>query len=373
MSSVLLAGGGSAGHVNPMLATAHELRRRGHDVAALGTTEGLEADLVPRAGIEMHVVPRVPMPRRPSGDLLRLPKNLKSAVAAARIAIDDTGAQAVVGFGGFVSTPAYLAARKAGIPIVIHEANARPGLANKLGVRWAARVGATLPGTPLKGAVVTGMPLMPPVQALAEQLAAVNQAPTVRAQARDALGWPADAPVLVVTGGSQGAASLNAATVGAVDDLTAAGVYVWHITGKGKSEVPEAAKATLPPERAAMYRVDEYCHDMAEVYSAATAIVCRSGAGTVAEVTAMQLPAVFVPFPHGNGEQALNAVPAVDAGAGEIVTDADLTPAVLVARAQALVLGTDAESEGARMRRAAAEFATVDGAARVADLVEEVL
>ena len=136
---VLLAGGGTAGHVNPLLATAAALRDPaiGGDERAellvLGTREGLEDRLVPEAGYELAYVPRVPMPRRPTGDLFMLPRRLQKAVAAAGEAIGRVGAQVVVGFGGFVSTPAYLAARQAGVPVVIHEQNARPGLANRLG------------------------------------------------------------------------------------------------------------------------------------------------------------------------------------------------------------------------------------------------
>lgn len=146
---VVLAGGGSAGHVNPLLATAACLRRAGVEVTVLGTAEGLEADLVPAAGYELVTIPKVPLPRRPSGAMFSFPRRWKAAVAAARDAI--AGAQAVVGFGGYVATPAYIAARKAGVPIIIHEQNARPGLANRLGARFAHTVALTFPGTPLRG------------------------------------------------------------------------------------------------------------------------------------------------------------------------------------------------------------------------------
>jgi len=131
---VLLAGGGTAGHVNPLLATAAALRdpalggREGAGILVLGTAEGLEAGLVPEAGFDMAVVPRVPMPRRPTGDLFMLPRRLSRAVGAAGEAIEAVDAQVVVGFGGYVSTPASLAARRAGVPVVIHEQNARPGM-----------------------------------------------------------------------------------------------------------------------------------------------------------------------------------------------------------------------------------------------------
>src|SRR4051794_3889842 len=159
--SVILAGGGSTGHVAPLLALADCLRRRdpGVRVTALGTAEGLEARLVPEAGLPFAVVPRVPLPRRPSADLGRLPWRLRAAIAAASRAMEEAAAQVVVGFGGYVSTPAYLAARRLGLPIVVHEQNSRPGLANRLGARFTPYVATTFPGTALRGAQVLGMPL----------------------------------------------------------------------------------------------------------------------------------------------------------------------------------------------------------------------
>ncbi|MFV0285806.1 MAG: UDP-N-acetylglucosamine--N-acetylmuramyl-(pentapeptide) pyrophosphoryl-undecaprenol N-acetylglucosamine transferase [Demequina sp.] len=370
MASFLVAGGGTAGHVNPMLATAHALRERGHEVAALGTALGLEADLVPRAGLTLHEVPKVPLPRRPSMDLLRLPKNWAAAVSAASRAIEVSGADAVIGFGGYVSTPAYRAARKAGLPIIVHEANARPGIANRLGARWTEHVAVTAPGTPLPHATVTGMPLLPAVQELAQALADPTRAGDLRASARAALGWEADAPVVVITGGSLGAASLNAATVGAVARLVEHGIHIWHLTGRGKADEALRAQGDLPAALRGHYRVDEFSHDMSQVFAAASAVVCRSGAGAVAEATAMRLPAVYVPLPHGNGEQALNATPAVDAGAAVLVDDAALTAASLEQQVERLVLEPGV---GDAMRAAAAQFGLIDGAARVAAMAEGAL
>lgn len=369
MASILLAGGGTAGHVNPLLATAEELRRRGHRVAALGTAEGLEADLVPRAGLDLHVVPRVPMPRRVGADLLRLPWRLRAAVAAASAAIDAVEADAVVGFGGYVSTPAYLAARRRRIPTVIHEANAKPGLANRQGARRAARVAVTFPGTPLPGAVVTGSPLRPEIQELANVLAG-ERAALERASARASLGWDAHAPSLLVTGGSLGAANLNAATVAAVPALVEQGVHVLHLTGRGKATEAERVHATLPGEYQGRYVVREYAHDMGLAFAAADAVICRAGAVTVSEVSALGLPALYVPLAHGNGEQALNASSAVQVGAAILVPDAALTPDVL--RAQALRLVLDAPTRDA-MREAVRGIGIRDGAQRLADLVDEAL
>ncbi len=367
MASILLAGGGTAGHVNPLLATASELADRGHDVAALGTKAGLEAELVPRAGVPLHFVPRVPLPRRPSGDVVRLPGALSAAVKAAGVAIDETMTDAVVGFGGYVSAPAYIAARRRGVPVIVHEANARPGLANRLGARKAAAVAITFPGTALRGAVLTGLPLREEVRMLAEDLVVPESATAIRAAARRRLGWAPDAPVLLVTGGSLGAASLNAATVAAVPHLVSHGVHVVHLTGKGKSEDALRVHADLEPGLRAMYDVREYAHDMEQVFAAADAVACRAGAATVSEVTALGLPAVYVPLAHGNGEQALNAAAAVEAGAAVLISDADLTPTALEQQAERLVLDPDASRAA---RAAAASIGIRDGAQRLANLVE---
>lgn len=161
LRSVLLAGGGSAGHVSPLLALADCLRRRdpGLRVTVLGTQEGLEQRLVPARGYDLRTIPKVAFPRRPSGALVRLPGALKVAVEAAGAAIDEAAPDVVVGFGGYVSTPAYLAARKRGIPIVVHEQNSKPGLANRVGARISPYVATTFASTSLPHATVLGMPL----------------------------------------------------------------------------------------------------------------------------------------------------------------------------------------------------------------------
>lgn len=368
--SVVLAGGGTAGHVNPLLAVADEVRRRepGARVLALGTTTGLEADLVPARGYELRPVPRVPLPRRPSTDLLRLPGKLREAVRAAEAAIDEIGAQAVVGFGGYVSTPAYLAARRRGVPVVIHEQNARPGLANKLGARWAARVGLTFPGTELRGGVVTGLPLR---REIAELVGRAEAAPQqVRAEAAGLLGLDPALPTLVVTGGSSGALSLNTAVAGAAGAVLATGVQVLHLTGRGKDGVVREALGALEAagQDVSRYQVREYLSEMHLAYAVADLVVCRAGAGSVCELAALGLPAVYVPLPIGNGEQRLNAAPLVEAGGGLIVDDADLTPGWLSTYVPALLADRERLAVMAKAARAAG---VRDGAARVVDLIQD--
>ncbi|GAA1873180.1 undecaprenyldiphospho-muramoylpentapeptide beta-N-acetylglucosaminyltransferase [Myceligenerans crystallogenes] len=370
VQSVVLAGGGTAGHVNPLLAVADEIRRRepGARVLALGTATGLEAELVPSRGYELRHVPRVPLPRRPSADLFALPGRLREAVHAAEAAIDEIGAQAVVGFGGYVSTPAYLAARRKDIPVVIHEQNARPGLANKLGSRWAAKVGLTFPGTQLKGGVLTGLPLRAEIAQLVGEL---EQDPAgTRARAAAALGLDPARRTLVVTGGSLGALNLNRGISGAASSLLATGAQVLHLTGKEKDGPVREIVAALPPHDAARYQVRDYLSEMQLALAVADLVVCRAGAGTVSELAALGVPAVYVPLPIGNGEQRLNAAPVVQAGGGLLVDDADLTPDWIAGTVPGL-LG-DPERLGV-MAKGAATAGIRDGAARVVDLVAEAI
>ncbi|WP_318529998.1 UDP-N-acetylmuramate--L-alanine ligase [Cellulomonas sp. SG140] len=365
--SVLLAGGGTAGHVNPLLAVADALRaaRPGIRITVLGTREGLESDLVPAYGLPLAIVPRVPLPRRPSGALLHLPARLRAAVGAATSALEDAGAQVVVGFGGYVSTPAYLAARHRGLPVVVHEQNARPGLANRLGARWARAVAVTFPGTVLPHAQVTGLPLRAAVAALLEERAS-DPAGARRRAAAD-LGLDPDLPTFLVTGGSLGALSINRAVSAAASDLLGSGVQVLHLTGRGKADPVRRATEDLPG--AERYHVLEYLSRMELALAVADLVVGRAGAGTVCELAALGIPAVYVPLPVGNGEQRLNAASVVAAGGGLLVDDTALDASWLRAHVLPLLVGAGAARQRAQMARAAASVGVRDAAQRVAQLV----
>jgi UDP-N-acetylglucosamine--N-acetylmuramyl-(pentapeptide) pyrophosphoryl-undecaprenol N-acetylglucosamine transferase len=366
-SSVVLAGGGSTGHVAPLLALADCLRRRDPRalVTVLGTAEGLEARLVPEAGYPFAVVPRVPLPRRPSAELGRLPWRLRSAVAAAARAIRESQARAVVGFGGYVSTPAYLAARRLGLPIIVHEQNARPGLANRLGARFTPYVAVTFPGTPLRGARVLGMPLR-------RQITTLDRA-ALREQALTSFGLEPRRTTLLVFGGSLGAQRLNVTFGQSRDVLAAAGIQVLHVTGRGKTVAGLEAfydhgePDTASPPSSPRYVAVEYVDRMDLAYAAADAVVCRAGAGTVCELTTVGLPAAYVPLPIGNGEQRLNAEPVVEAGGGILVDDGQCTPQWVRETLVPLLLDP---GELAAMAKAAAAFAITDGDERLADLVD---
>jgi UDP-N-acetylglucosamine--N-acetylmuramyl-(pentapeptide) pyrophosphoryl-undecaprenol N-acetylglucosamine transferase len=352
--SLVIAGGGTAGHIEPALAFADAVRRLRPDAAvtALGTEKGLDTRLVPARGYPLELIPPVPLPRRPSADLLRLPGRVHGAVSRVREVLDRVGADVVVGFGGYVALPAYLAARGR-VPIVVHEANARAGLANKVGARFAARVAAAVPGSGLPDAEVVGIPLRRAVTTLDRA--------ALRRSARERYGLPADGPVLLVFGGSQGARTLNTAVAAALPGLLEAGIAVLHAHG------PTGTAAQPPGDR---YRPLPYIEDMHLAYAAADAVLCRAGAMTVAEVSAVGLPAVYVPLPHGNGEQALNAAPVVAAGGGVIVPDAELSGERV--RAELVPLLRDPERL-ATVGKAARASGHADADERLARMVLEVL
>jgi UDP-N-acetylglucosamine--N-acetylmuramyl-(pentapeptide) pyrophosphoryl-undecaprenol N-acetylglucosamine transferase len=308
---ILLAGGGTAGHTSPLLATADALQRLRPDVeiTCLGTREGLEAHVVPAAGYPLEIVPRVPLPRRPGADLFRVPGRLRAARAAALEIVDRVRPDVICGFGGFVSVPAYLAARSRRVPLVVHEGNTVPGIANKLGARFTDHVATSFPGTEIRHGHYVGLPVR-------RMISTLDRA-ALRDEARGHFGLDADGPVLLVTGGSQGARSLNQAVSGAAADLAAAGVQVLHVQGKHGGAAPAATDVP--------YVVVDFVDRMDLAYAAADAVLCRAGSNTVFEVSGLGLPAVYVPLPIGNGEQALNAKPVVDAGGGLMVADAELT------------------------------------------------
>lgn len=363
--SVVVAGGGTAGHIEPALAVADALRVLDPTVTvtALGSSRGLETTLVPARGYALELIPPVPLPRKPTVDLLKLPLRVVRSVRRTREIFAAVEADVLVGFGGYVALPAYLAARgrlfgRGGrIPVVIHEANARAGIANKVGARSAERVLAAVAGSGIaaRGAAdadVIGIPVRPTITGLDRA--------AVRAEARAHFGLPDSGPVLLVFGGSQGARSLNDAVSGASAALAAAGISVLHAHGPKNSLDVEQRDPDAP------YVAVPYIDRMDLAYAAADLAICRSGAMTVAEVSATGLPTVYVPLPHGNGEQELNARPVVDAGGGILVSDATLTEQYVSETVVSLLADTE---RIATMSRAAAGAGHKGAAAAVAQIV----
>lgn len=311
MTNFLLTGGGTGGHVNPLLALAEELRSDGHSVIALGTKEGLESRLVPERGFELLTIARLPFPRRVNFQAFAFPFRFFSATLQVLRYIKLNRIDCVVGFGGYASAPAYVAAAIARKPLVIHEANALGGIANRIGAKLTKYVAIAFSNSDLDGAI-TGMPIR---KEIVESVAGYD-----KGQARVELGLDPILPTLLVTGGSLGAKSLNDSVIAALPKLKAAGIQVLHIVGD-KAGLPEVAEPG--------YLRIAYCNRMDAAIAASDFAISRAGSSTIAEFTAVGLPAVYVPYPAGNGEQRLNAVTVCEAGGGMLVLDKDFSAAVV--------------------------------------------
>ncbi|GGM11590.1 UDP-N-acetylglucosamine--N-acetylmuramyl-(pentapeptide) pyrophosphoryl-undecaprenol N-acetylglucosamine transferase [Nakamurella endophytica] len=336
---VLVAGGGTAGHVQPALAVAQALTTLapGTSITFLGTARGLETSLVPAHGYDLELIPEVKFTRRIDAGTLALPARLRGTVRAARRVVRDRGIEVVIGFGGYVALPAYLAARGR-LPVVVHEANARAGIANRIGARFADVVAAAVPGSGLRGARVVGNPVRRELTDLDRH--------ALRAEARRFFDLDPDLPTLVVVGGSLGAVRFNEVFASVARELGAAGVQVLHAHGRGKDiHLPEPEPGAPP------YRAVPYIDRMDLAYAAADLLVARSGAMTVSEIAATRTPVLYVPLAFGNGEQALNARHQVAAGTARMIEEDRLTPAAALDTVVPLVTDPDALAD---MERAAA-------------------
>jgi UDP-N-acetylglucosamine--N-acetylmuramyl-(pentapeptide) pyrophosphoryl-undecaprenol N-acetylglucosamine transferase len=362
---VLIAGGGTAGHVFPALAVARELQRLADvEPVFVGVEDRLEARLVPEAGFELHPIHAVAVPRRPSPALLRLPSEIRTAVAECEAVIDRVEAKAVITFGGYVSFPASWAASRRKLPLVIHEQNSVPGLANRVASRWAKHIAVSFPGSTdrfrrRERCAVTGNPVR-------EDMLRLDRAAR-RTAAREGFGLEPDRPTLLVFGGSQGARSLNRAAVNAHTLWGDVDVQILHAAGRGlfteaAADWERAQAAGSGPR----VRLLDFIDDMGDAYAAADVVVCRSGATSIAELTALGLPAVLVPYPHATGDhQRHNAEALERIGAAEVVADDELDGATLVDRVRPLLTDPDRHAEVAAAARA---FGRPDAATNVARL-----
>ncbi len=352
---VLVAGGGTGGHVYPGLAIAEELVARGRPrstIRFVGTARGLEATAVPDAGFRVELLPGRGLQRRFTVANLRAAWQTVVATVRAFRLVGRLRPRVVVGLGGYASLPTIVAARLRRIPVVVHEQNAAPGLANRIATRLGARAAVSLPGTPLRGAVLTGNPVR-------AEIVAVERAPD------------AARPLLAVFGGSLGARRINDAALGLYgcwrgrDDLR-----VHHVSGPRDFErCSTRLDAIRSAGDALEYRLVRYEEHMEQLYAAASLALCRSGAVTVAELAAAGVPAVLVPFPAATADhQTANARSLAAAGAAVSVPDEDCDVEAVEPLLSSL-LGAPDRLEG--MGSAARGLARPDAAARVADLVEE--
>jgi len=345
---VVLAAGGTAGHIEPALNLADALTalEPNIEITVIGGEQGLETTLVPARGYQLRSVSAVAMPRKLSFDLFSVWPKVRKATKQSQQILEEVDADVVVGFGGYAALPAYLAARKVTCGLVIHEANAKPGLANKLAARFAdevfVSVSGSLPGTPL------GLPLRSAIAELDRQ--------QLRGQAREFFGLSPDVPVLLVFGGSQGAQRINEVVAESLPELLELGIQVLH--GYGPKN--------LPPTSRAGYVAVSYFDRMDLAYAAADLGLTRAGAMTVAEVSAVGLPTIFVPLPIGNGEQKLNALNVVNAGGAVVIDNAALNSEWLTQTVESLVKDGVKLNE---MSQAAARCGVKDAGLRLAEQV----
>ena len=355
MTNYLLAGGGTAGHVNPLLALADHIRDVAPEdsIVTLGTREGLEAELIPARGYSIEFIAKLPFPRKPGSYAFQFPLRFWRAVSEVRQIIRQRKIDVVVGFGGYASAPAYVAARLQKIKIVVHEANALPGIANRIGAKFANAVGVAFEGTQLRNAAHVGMPLR----------AEIIQSASKRDQkaARKHFGLDADSFTLLVTGGSLGAKKINETIEASRDLLLAAGIQVLHIVG-GKSEL-EALKQKG-------YLRIKYCDRMDLALAAVDFAVSRAGAATVSELAAIGVPALYLPYSVGNGEQKHNLKGILEAGAGLTISDANFDRAYVASQ---LVPLLSSAKKIAGMTKAARAQGILDGTQRLYQLVLGVL
>lgn len=354
---VLLTGGGTGGHIYPALSVARCLA--GDELLYVGTAEGPEARIVPEHGVPFQAVPSRKLSRRGAphqliGALLVNGWGVLSALGLLRRFRPDV----VLGTGGYASAAVMFAAGLLRLPTVIHEANSVPGRANVLLSKRCSRIALTYAATetyfPAGKTVVTGMPVR-------EDLLSADPAP-----ARSKYGLRADLPTLLICGGSQGAESLNRAVLEALPELGKAGLQVVHQTGKDKYAKVLEQVGTPPP----FYHPFAFEDQMPSLLAAGSLVVCRGGSSTLAEVTAVGLPAIVVPLPTAVADhQTGNARALVEGGAAVLVRDAELNGARLATEVNA-ILNDPAKFE--KMRAASRQSGRPDAARRVADLLREV-
>ena len=363
---VVIAGGGTAGHVFPALALGRALRDRGHDVRFVGTGTGLEARLVPAAGFEFRAVPASPLVRRLSVEAIRAPFVALGGARRCRPLV--RGAGAVVGMGGYVSVSSVLAARREGVPVLLHEQNAIPGLANRALARLSRAVALSFGDARRafgRGVRVelTGNPVREGI------LRVVQDRDTLAKEGREALNLEDERKTVLIFGGSQGALHIDRAAVGACRLLSGrSDLQIVLITGPAHLD---SIRGGMPTEPAGLLvRLLGYVERMELAYACADLAVSRSGATTVAELTVCGLPALLVPYPYATGRhQEANARALQRAGGASVLLDDQLSAEALATRIESLV---DHDERLAAMAERSRAFGRPDAAARLASLVEEV-
>ncbi len=357
---IIFAGGGTAGHIQPALAVARLWKQTypTDQIIFLGTSSGLETTLVPESGFELRLITRVRVPRSLSINLLKVPTSLRKAMAESKSILD--GADLLIGFGGYVCAPAYMAAASLKVPIVIHEANTKPGWANRLGARYtdALAVGSPVANGPFANALITGLPLRDDITSilLTHRSADESTWSQLREKAKRDLGIDRDKKVILVFGGSQGSQAINAVIEKVRTPISGQPVVIVHSVGS----------SNILPTSDSHYRAFSYISDMATAYLASDLVIARSGAITCSEVRALAKYALFIPLPIGNGEQAVNADYLVEMGRARVLDQKSFTDSWLVDNMEAMFMQSDQASD-------LPDFSDLEAAAKILALAEHTL
>ena len=357
---IVFAGGGTAGHIQPALAVAR-LWKQSHptdQIVFLGTSSGLETKLVPAGGFELELITRVHVPRSLSIDLLKVPGSLRRSMSESKNILRD--ADLLIGFGGYVCAPAYLAARSLKVPIVVHEANAEPGWANRLGARFtdALAVGSPVTHGPFAQALITGLPLRDDITSLlvAHRNADENTWSEIRVKAKRDLGIRSGHKMVLVFGGSQGSQAINSVIEQARRLFKERPITIVHSVG---------AANHLPPGDDT-YISFSYIENMATAYLASDLVIARSGAITCSEVSALGKYALFIPLPIGNGEQSVNADHLVEMGRASVLEQSSFTASWLLDNMDSMLAMSDQLSD-------LPNFGDLEAAAKIVALAEHQL
>jgi UDP-N-acetylglucosamine--N-acetylmuramyl-(pentapeptide) pyrophosphoryl-undecaprenol N-acetylglucosamine transferase len=353
---VTLLAGGTAGHVEPALSVAHWLRNHQPEITCefVGTKSGIENTLVPEAGFRLRRIRKVPMPRTLSWKLLLWPFQLLVAVAQTFVILNHSSV--VVGFGGYVSAPAYLVAKIRGIPIIIHEQNAKPGWANRLGAYLTSNLAiafesARFTDSRWNQAHFVGMPLRQSIDEIA--IKCTEEREQIRLDFCQRNGFHAQAPIVLVFGGSLGARRINDTIAASLSYFKHEGIQVVHSVGAG-NQIPPRSDHYLPLE---------YLANMAELYAVADLVIARCGAVTCSEIAAVADFALLVPLPIGNGEQRANAQELVFNKQAEIVDNSHLTSEWLINNIDRLI------TEAIAFKNARKPTRPLDSAAAISSII----
>lgn len=363
----VLAGGGTSGHINPALAIAEQIRLDHPDaeIRFCGTARGLESSLVPRAGFDFMAIRARGLPTRLSPDLFRALADYAAGYRKCRSLLKAFRPNAVIGTGGYVCSPVVAAASSLKIPVLLHEQNAFPGRSNRLMARRSQAVCVSFPGTEKRFSThapitLTGNPVR---EVFFHQ---------DRASARAALGLDPQRPVILAIGGSLGARNINQAILGLdlPEDSPVGGLKPHLILAAGKQHYTAVAAMAAEAGKSWL-EVHEYLYDMHLYMAAADLLICRAGAMTCMELSALGRPAVLVPYPFAaNDHQTFNARVLADAGAALLCLDSELTPAWLASTLQELFSDPD---RLAGMGRAAAGLAKPDATSAICRCLYEVM